>query len=443
MDYSMYSADSLPSLPLPPNTFTSTSTLNRYPHHHQNYNHYQYNQYNQSSQQQKQNINHVIFSSTTTNNNNNKISKKSSNLSKILSNDDDDYGKDRRQPFHKINTKRFKCDEDFERIDDDDVLRDTNGNPCCQDSGVTYMSSIDINNNNNSTESSPSKSSPITLNDSSNDDTQNNNTFSEQLPQQQILRQNKGLRHFSKQVCDKVELKGVTTYNEVADELAEDFAAQMQDIVDQKNIRRRVYDALNVLMAMDIIAKDKKEIRQKFELQELERQNRNLSKQVNDAKIAFQNKIAQHLHICNLVKRNKLNSYQYQSNNGKSKIYFPFKLIRCPQGTQIDIQSGQDGFLTFYPNKPTILNDVDILQCIGMDKISHDDMQSWINPEHLKWVIAKQAVDVEILHTYKKILSSLNIQDSTKFYDNEKANKNEAWNIVPNQISVYLNQFIS
>lgn len=30
---------------------------------------------------------------------------------------------------------------------------------------------------------------------------------------------------------------------------------------DQKNIRRRVYDALNVLMAMNIISKDKKEIR--------------------------------------------------------------------------------------------------------------------------------------------------------------------------------------
>ena len=29
---------------------------------------------------------------------------------------------------------------------------------------------------------------------------------------------------------------------------------------DEKNIRRRVYDALNVLMAMDIIIKDKKEI---------------------------------------------------------------------------------------------------------------------------------------------------------------------------------------
>ena len=29
---------------------------------------------------------------------------------------------------------------------------------------------------------------------------------------------------------------------------------------DEKNIRRRVYDALNVLMAMDIITKDRKEI---------------------------------------------------------------------------------------------------------------------------------------------------------------------------------------
>jgi hypothetical protein len=33
--------------------------------------------------------------------------------------------------------------------------------------------------------------------------------------------------------------------------------------VDEKNIRRRVYDALNVLMAMDIIIKEKKDIRWK------------------------------------------------------------------------------------------------------------------------------------------------------------------------------------
>lgn len=80
------------------------------------------------------------------------------------------------------------------------------------------------------------------------------------------MRANKGLRHFSKQVCDKVESKGVTTYNEVADELAVELAPHKQGgstKVDQKNVRRRVYDALNVLMAIGIIGKEKKEIRWK------------------------------------------------------------------------------------------------------------------------------------------------------------------------------------
>ncbi len=35
----------------------------------------------------------------------------------------------------------------------------------------------------------------------------------------------KGLRHFSMKVCEKVESKGRTTYNEVADELVQEFSA--------------------------------------------------------------------------------------------------------------------------------------------------------------------------------------------------------------------------
>ncbi|KAM0871400.1 hypothetical protein ACQ4PT_039406 [Festuca glaucescens] len=61
----------------------------------------------------------------------------------------------------------------------------------------------------------------------------------------------------------------------VADELVAEFADPNSNIgspdpdnpnaqqYDEKNIRRRVYDALNVLMAMDIISKDKKEIQWK------------------------------------------------------------------------------------------------------------------------------------------------------------------------------------
>ena len=67
-------------------------------------------------------------------------------------------------------------------------------------------------------------------------------------------------------VCEKVESKGTTTYNEVADELVAEFSKPddpkfcADQAYDEKNIRRRVYDALNVLMAMDIISKEKKEI---------------------------------------------------------------------------------------------------------------------------------------------------------------------------------------
>ncbi|KAL7538751.1 hypothetical protein ACHAXR_008775 [Thalassiosira sp. AJA248-18] len=121
-------------------------------------------------------------------------------------------------------------------------------------------------------------------------------------PQQNPYSTSRGLRHFSMKVCEKVEEKGTTTYNEVADEvsgcarcihavlvrelkqaeLAINAAAAARGEVpaakktkagtsknktgkakknhDDKNIRRRVYDALNVLMAMDIITKEKKEI---------------------------------------------------------------------------------------------------------------------------------------------------------------------------------------
>jgi len=75
-------------------------------------------------------------------------------------------------------------------------------------------------------------------------------------------KKNQGLRQFSLRVCRQVEAKMTTTYNEVADELVKEFKDEETDS-DEKNIRRRAYDALNVLTAMDIIAKDKKDIQWK------------------------------------------------------------------------------------------------------------------------------------------------------------------------------------
>ena len=76
-------------------------------------------------------------------------------------------------------------------------------------------------------------------------------------------REQRGLRHFSMRVCEKVEEKQHTTYNIVANELVEELritAMEKNEEFDEKNVRRRVYDALNVLEAVNIITKKKKEI---------------------------------------------------------------------------------------------------------------------------------------------------------------------------------------
>ncbi|XP_010553039.1 PREDICTED: transcription factor-like protein DPA isoform X4 [Tarenaya hassleriana] len=70
-------------------------------------------------------------------------------------------------------------------------------------------------------------------------------------------------------VCQKLEAKKIITYKEIADDIISDFGTMQNDTLgsseefNEKNIRRRVYDALNVFMALEIITRDKKEIRWK------------------------------------------------------------------------------------------------------------------------------------------------------------------------------------
>jgi hypothetical protein len=132
----------------------------------------------------------------------------------------------------------------------------------------------------------------------------------------------KGLRHFSIKVCQKVEEKKCTTYNEVADALVKEYIeGQMaaDELVaqvgakkyDEKNIRRRVYDALNVLMAMDIISKEKKEITWRglpsnatMDFDVLERQRQQIGATIARKKRHLQDKVRQLVAFKQLLERN-------------------------------------------------------------------------------------------------------------------------------------------
>ncbi|XP_045555531.1 transcription factor Dp-1 isoform X2 [Salmo salar] len=170
----------------------------------------------------------------------------------------------------------------------------------------------------------------------------------------------KGLRHFSMKVCEKVQKKGVTTYNEVADELVAEFSANDTLLspgdshsYDQKNIRRRVYDALNVLMAMNIISKEKKEIRwiglptnSAQECQSLEQ-------------IAFKR----------LVQRNRAAEQQAgRAPPPNSVINLPFIIINTSKRTVIDCSISNDKFeyLFNFDNMFEIHDDIEVLKRMGL-----------------------------------------------------------------------------
>uniref|UniRef100_A0A8C1CUQ6 Transcription factor n=1 Tax=Cyprinus carpio carpio TaxID=630221 RepID=A0A8C1CUQ6_CYPCA len=192
----------------------------------------------------------------------------------------------------------------------------------------------------------------------------------------------KGLRHFSMKVCEKVQKKGTTSYNEVADELVAEFTHSSSlmptdsQVYDQKNIRRRVYDALNVLMAMNIISKEKKEIRwiglptnsaQECSNLELEKQKR--LERIRQKRAQLEELILQQIAFKNLVQRNQASEASSQSAPPPgSVIQLPFIILNTDVRTVIDcsISSDKCEYLFNFDNTFEIHDDVEILKRMGM-----------------------------------------------------------------------------
>lgn len=164
----------------------------------------------------------------------------------------------------------------------------------------------------------------------------------------------RGLRQFSMKVCEKVESKGRTTYNEVADELVAEFSDPINGVTspdqqqyDEKNIRRRVYDALNVLMAMDIISKDKKEIQWKGlprtslnDIEELKTERLGLRSRIEKKAIYLQELEEQYVGLQNLVQRNE---QLYCSGDAPSGgVSLPFILVQTRPHATVEVEISED-----------------------------------------------------------------------------------------------------
>ncbi|XP_059483586.1 transcription factor Dp-1 [Neocloeon triangulifer] len=190
----------------------------------------------------------------------------------------------------------------------------------------------------------------------------------------------KGLRHFSKKVCEKVRRKGTTSYNEVADELVAEFTNPANcfssaDQYDQKNIRRRVYDALNVLMAMNIISKEKKEIRwlglptnSQQECIALEKDKIRRANAIKQKMKQLGDLILQQIAFKNLVERNRSSESLSGPPGPNSSIQLPFILVHTSKDTTVDcsISSDKREYLFNFDNKFEIHDDMEVLKRMGL-----------------------------------------------------------------------------
>ncbi|XP_067950060.1 transcription factor Dp-2-like [Watersipora subatra] len=190
----------------------------------------------------------------------------------------------------------------------------------------------------------------------------------------------KGLRHFSMKVCEKVQRKGVTTYNEVADELVSEFTdvryTQSEQVqYDQKNIRRRVYDALNVLMAMNIISKEKKEIRwiglptnSAQECQNLEMEKMRRKERIEQKTQQLQELVLQQIAYKNLVQRNRYRELETGPPAQNSSIQLPFVIVNTDKKTVIDCSISNDKYeyLFNFDNTFEIHDDIEVLKRMGL-----------------------------------------------------------------------------
>ncbi|XP_019359119.1 PREDICTED: transcription factor Dp-2 isoform X1 [Gavialis gangeticus] len=222
--------------------------------------------------------------------------------------------------------------------------------------------------------------------------------FSESKRSKKGDKNGKGLRHFSMKVCEKVQRKGTTSYNEVADELVSEFTNSNSHLAtdaqayDQKNIRRRVYDALNVLMAMNIISKEKKEIKwiglptnSAQECQNLEIEKQRRIERIKQKRAQLQELLLQQIAFKNLVQRNQQNEQQNQGPPAlNSTIQLPFLIVNTSKRTIIDCSISSDKFeyLFNFDNTFEIHDDIEVLKRMGMSfgletgKCSPEDLKT-------------------------------------------------------------------
>jgi hypothetical protein len=154
-----------------------------------------------------------------------------------------------------------------------------------------------------------------------------------------------GLKEISKRVMDIIKQSGTTTYKAISDQIVNEINEKSSK--DEKNIRRRIYDSLNVMKSMKLFRRDKnsKNILWNYD-QELDPLNENEYKndfneknKIDSGDIAtLKKEIKEKRNKLDLLKMELIGLKNVLERNAREnnkvpedqKLYFPFIVIEFP-----------------------------------------------------------------------------------------------------------------
>ena len=157
-----------------------------------------------------------------------------------------------------------------------------------------------------------------------------------------------GLKEISKRVMEIIKQSGKTTYKAISDQIVNEINEKSSK--DEKNIRRRIYDSLNVMKSMKLFQKDKSsktimwnydqeidplnEIENKNEFNEKNKENKidsgdiaSLKKEIKEKNKKLDLLRKELIGLKNVLERNARENNKVPE---EEKLYFPFIVIEFP-----------------------------------------------------------------------------------------------------------------
>jgi hypothetical protein len=178
----------------------------------------------------------------------------------------------------------------------------------------------------------------------------------------------KGLRSVSLKVKEILRQRGKASYKDIADVLVRqlDLPEWVDKSKEEKNIRRRVYDALNVLIATGIMERDGREIVMASQdaavhLEDDDEELRSLRKSVSEKQFQLRELAYSTMAMSKLISRNKL-------EEAAERINFPFIVIATrdspDNSVSMTVNSGRQKIKMGFAMETLTVGDSDIVRML-------------------------------------------------------------------------------